>query len=76
LLRSTVAGQADQVHRVGLAWTNANVASFGVILDDIEAALAERSGGFFAVGGRAMRRGTHLLADRWVPRAALSASRQ
>ena len=51
LLRSTAAGQADQVHRVGLAWTNANIASFGVILDDIEAALAERSGEFFAVGG-------------------------
>jgi hypothetical protein len=29
---------------VGLAWTNADVSSFGGILDDIEAALAERSG--------------------------------
>jgi iron complex transport system substrate-binding protein len=52
LLRSTPAGLAGQVRRVGLAWTNSNVSSFGAILDDIEAALAERSGEFFDTGSR------------------------
>ncbi len=49
LLATSTAGRLGQVYKVGLAWTNANVASFEAILDDIEAQLEDRGGDFFEV---------------------------
>jgi iron complex transport system substrate-binding protein len=48
LLRSTSAARSGQVLTVGLAWTNANVASLHRILDDLESFVERRPGGFLA----------------------------
>jgi iron complex transport system substrate-binding protein len=46
LLSGSTAGRHGQIFTVGLNWTNASVASFDVILDDLERFLSE-TGGFF-----------------------------
>jgi hypothetical protein len=51
LLSASAAGRHDQVFTIGLNWTNASVASFDVILDDLERFLSKRGDEFFVTEG-------------------------